>query len=200
MTTIPATATDLALASSGADAAAVVAVEQHHAELAGRLRTHVAAMLESATAGDDPFSAARRGAVSFAKGELAPHAAAEEQGLYPAAGAQDRGRLLIDGMMAEHEAIGRLVDELATTSDPLRAAAAGYALQVLFEVHLAKENELVLPLLAADPSTSLAGLLEGMHELLGGHADSAPEGSADGPHGQAHGACGCGGRTPGACC
>jgi len=193
MTTVPDTVTGLALASSGADAAAVVAVEQHHAELAGRLRAHVAAMLASAAAGGEPFAAARRGAASFAKGELAPHAAAEEQALYPAAGAQDRGRLLIDGMMAEHQAIGRLVDELATSTDPVRAAAAGYALQELFEVHLAKENELVLPLLAADPSTSLAQILEGMHELLGGHDDHSSEDSANAaPHGHGHGACGCG--------
>ena len=51
-TTAPSEATPagVAVASTGADAAAVAAVEQHHAELAARLAAHVQAML--ATAGD----------------------------------------------------------------------------------------------------------------------------------------------------
>ena len=54
------------------------------------------------------------------------------------------------------------------------AAAAARALQVVFESHLAKENELVLPLLVGGPGVSVAGLLGGMHELLGGRARRRP--------------------------
>ena len=73
--------------------------------------------------------------------------------------------------------------------DPVRAAATGYALQVLFEAHLTKENDLVLPVVAADPAVSLAEILAGMHELLG--QDGSP---LSGPHshGHDHGRCGCG--------
>lgn len=71
-------------------------------------------------------------------------------------------------MLAEHKAIAQLVGEVSS-AEPVRAAAAGYALQVLFEVHLAKENQLVLPLVAGNSAVSLADILAGMHELLGGH-------------------------------
>jgi hypothetical protein len=37
----------------------------------------------------------------------------------------------------------------------------------LFEAHLWKENELLVPALVADPSVDLGRLLSGMHELVG---------------------------------
>jgi iron-sulfur cluster repair protein YtfE (RIC family) len=190
-TTVPSrpAPTGVAVASSQADAAAVAAVEQHHAELAGRLTAHVQAML--ATAGDPAaFAPVRAAAGAFCTGELAPHAAAEEKALYPAAATSEAARLLVEGMVAEHAVISRLVTELTVEPDPVRAAAAGYALKVLFEAHLAKENELVLPVVAADPAVSLAGVLEGMHELLGPdeHDDAGPAGRA----GCGCGGCGCG--------
>lgn len=190
MTTLP-RPVDVAVASSPADAAAVAAVEQHHAELAGTLGAHVAALLTTAAAGGDAFATARERAGAFLHGELAPHAAAEEQALYPAAATSERAALLIEGMLAEHGAIARLVGEVTTVDDPVRAAAAGYALQVLFDVHLAKENELVLPVVAGDPATSLADILAGMHELLGGHEEPGTE-PAVAAHGPAHHGCGCG--------
>ncbi|MFZ2172690.1 MAG: DUF2249 domain-containing protein, partial [Rhodococcus sp. (in: high G+C Gram-positive bacteria)] len=65
--------------------------------------------------------------------------------------------------------------------------AAGHALRVLFESHLVKENEQILPVVAGDPAVSLAGITLGMHELLGagGHDhehDSAPEETGCGGH------------------
>jgi len=179
--------TDVEVATSAQDAAAVQAVRQHHAELADALAARVEALLATAAAGGEPFEDARRGALDFLAGELAPHAAAEEVALYPAAAAA--ARLLIDGMLAEHKVILRLVDQLTTADDPVRAAATGYALQVLFEAHLTKENDLVLPVVAADPAVSLAEILAGMHELLGrdGSPDSGPH-----SHGHDHGRCGCG--------
>jgi len=181
--------TDVVVAMSAQDAAAVQAVRQHHAELAGALAVRVEALLATADAGGEPFEDARRRALDFLAGELAPHAQAEEVALYPAAAASAAARLLIDGMLAEHRVILRLVDQLTTADDPVRAAATGYALQVLFEAHLTKENDLVLPVVAADPAVSLAEILAGMHELLGrdGSPDSGPH-----SHGHDHGRCGCG--------
>jgi uncharacterized protein (DUF2249 family) len=52
----------------------------------------------------------------------------------------------------------------------------------LFESHLVKENEQILPLLAASGEVSLAVVLEGMHELLGGGGqvdDGGRAGSVD---------------------
>jgi hypothetical protein len=185
--TTVATPADVVVATSAADAAAVRAVEQHHAELAGRLGAHVDAML-AAAADQARFGPARAAAVAFCTGELAPHAAAEEQALYPAAARVERARLLVDGMVAEHVVIHQLVAELADTPDAVRAAAAGYALKVLFDAHLAKENDLVLPVVAADPSVSLAGILDGMHELLGADGHDGQHGE----HEQPTHACGCG--------
>jgi hypothetical protein len=155
-----------------ADESAVRAVEQHHAELARGLGERVDAMLATAAAGGDGFENARRRTANFLETELAPHARAEEAALYPAAAASEPARLLVDGMVAEHRVIFGLADEVATTADPVRAAAAAYALKALFEAHLAKENDLVLPVVVADPERSLADVLAGMYELLG-HADGS---------------------------
>ena len=92
-----------------------------------------------------------------------------EKTLYPAAAGFDRARLLVDAMVAEHGVITGLVEELAAAGDGVRAAAAGRALRAVFDTHLVKENEQVLPLLAQAPDVDLAGLLGGIHELLGGH-------------------------------
>jgi uncharacterized protein (DUF2249 family) len=62
---------------------------------------------------------------------------------------------------------------------------------VLFDTHLAKENDLVLPVVAADPAISLAGVLAGMHELLG---EVEHEHDAATHQGPATGTCGCGGH------
>lgn len=191
----PGAVTDVVVASTADDAAAVEAVRQHHAELAGRLSAHVDALLGAAAAPvGTGFTQARAAALAFLSDDLVPHAAAEERALYPAAAQSDRLRVLVDAMLAEHRVLVGLVEELRTAEEPVRAAATGHALRVLFDVHLSKENDLVLPTVAADPAVSLAGVLEGMHQLLGG------AGHSHGPHvdtaepAPAVGGCGCGGH------
>ncbi len=190
---------NLVIASNEADAAAVAAVEQHHAEMAGVLAVAVERLLTAVSRRDEGSAAAARDAlVSWCRNELVPHALAEEKAMYPAAHAKDEGRLLVDGMLAEHASITRLVGEVATAPDVVRAAAAARALEVLFGSHLGKENEQVLPLLSASPDVSVADLLGGMHELLGGHAEggepSDPEAAPEAAHGHGAGghSCGCG--------
>lgn len=177
---------DIVLATSAADAEAVAAVERHHAELAGALAALAERVIGAAAgAGSSSAEAARRALVEWCEQELVPHALAEEKGMYPAAHATVEGRLLVDSMLGEHVVIIDLVREVAEASTAVGAAAAARALVVMFDNHLAKENELVLPLLAASPDVSVAGLLEGMHELLGG--DSATSEGGCGGH-----TCGCG--------
>lgn len=188
---------NVVIASNQADARAAEAVEQHHAQMAGTLAARVEALVRAAAAGEyDAASASRAQLVSWCEHELVPHALAEEKAMYPAAQAKPEGRLLVEGMLAEHAVITGLVQEIGSTMDPVRAAAAAKALQVAFDTHLAKENELVLPLLVAAPDVSVAELLGGMHELLGGaeghqHADAAPAGAHEAAH-----ACGCGETDP----
>lgn len=186
----------LSIASTEADAAAVTAVEQHHAQLAGALAAHVERLTGAASRGDrDTADDARTALVAWCRHELVPHAAAEEDAMYPAAHAMAEGRLLVNSMIDEHHVITGLVAELDETADPVRAAALATSLRVMFDSHLAKENELVLPLLAGSPDVSVAALLDGMHELLGGgehgdHDHAAAGHDTDGGHG-VHG-CACG--------
>jgi uncharacterized protein (DUF2249 family) len=174
------------IASNEAEAAAVAAVEQHHAQLSGALRLRVEALVGAVATGDRAAERERRELVEWCNRELVPHALAEEKALYPAAQMKGEARLLVDGMLDEHRVITGLVGEISAASDLVRAAAAGHALRVMFAAHLAKENELILPLLAAAPDVALADLLAGMHELLGGdesaHVEHAAAGHSCGCH------------------
>lgn len=183
---------NVVIASNEADARAAEAVEQHHAQMAGTLAARVEALVSAAGRNEELAGAARAELVEWCERELVPHALAEEGTMYPAARARTEGRLLVDGMLEEHKVITGLVREVADSADPVRAAAAAKALAVMFDSHLAKENDLVLPLLVAAPDVSVADLLGGMHELLGGGADHDHGDHGHGQqghegHGHAHG-------------
>lgn len=180
--------TDVVIAPSEADAQAADAVQQHHAQMSGVLTGLVEGLI-GAVARPDAAEDARRRLSAWCEGELMPHALAEEATLYPAARSTVEGRLLVEGMLAEHETIGALVRSLgAGSGDVVRAATTAAALRAVFESHLAKENDLVLPLLLRTPGVSVAELLGGMHELLG-----EDDGTAHAEAGEA--ASGCGGHT-----
>jgi uncharacterized protein (DUF2249 family)/iron-sulfur cluster repair protein YtfE (RIC family) len=192
------------VATSAADAQAAEAVKDHHAQLAGALAVQVEALVDRAARGDLPGSAAAAKAlVGWCEAELIPHALAEEQAMYPKAHEDPRARLLVDAMIAEHRVILELVAAIRSSTGPVRAAANAQALLTLFDSHLVKENEQILPLLAGSSEVSLADILGGMHELLGGHEhDAGAEStqttqSADGATGGGCGGeCGCGEQDP----
>ncbi|MGW2745555.1 DUF2249 domain-containing protein [Streptomyces sp. NPDC001450] len=189
------------LASAPEDATALAAAEEHHARLAGELAGRVAMLLTAAERDADAAERIRAGLVAFCERELLPHAAAEESTLYPAARHLPDSRLLVESLIAEHSCLMALVDALRAAPTPFGAAAEARALQVLFEEHVAKENGLVLPLLAVAPDVSLATLLG---ELSEGSARRTPTGGTTGSpdtvgdetveNGGCGGACGCGGR------
>ena len=189
-TTTPKPTTDVVVATSADDSAAVEAVKAHHAELSGQLHVLTEHVLTTSTGDSAAFEESRTRLLAFCTRDLVPHAGAEEKALYPAAATSEPARLLIDSMLDEHQLIHRLVEQVRTKSEPARATAAAYALRVVFDSHLAKENDLVLPVIAADPRTSLAEILHGMHELLGGNAEDeqTPPGQSAGDDGS----CGCG--------
>jgi uncharacterized protein (DUF2249 family) len=168
--------TPVELATSRQDAEAADAVRAHHAALSGALALRTATLLAAAGAGD-PAAAerARHDLATWCRRELVPHAVAEESAMYPSGRALPEGRLLVEGMLAEHTVLTGLVDEVEGATDPVVAAAGARALQVVFDAHLAKENDLLLPLLLAAPAVSVAELLGGMHDLLGGHDGPAAE-------------------------
>ncbi|UQU67820.1 DUF2249 domain-containing protein [Couchioplanes caeruleus] len=176
---------------SQSDRTAAAAVVAHHEQLAAALTRQVAELVEAAAIGSLRRTWAVRDAlVGWVHTELLPHAYAEEEALYPAAARRPEAKLLVDGMLGEHRAIAELVTELETTPSPVAAAAAARALRAVFEAHLAKENELIVPVLVEAGDVDLAALLAGMHELLG--EDDTPAGSGSGC---GCGGCGCGGNS-----
>jgi uncharacterized protein (DUF2249 family)/iron-sulfur cluster repair protein YtfE (RIC family) len=179
------------VATSAADAEAVEAVKSHHAQLSGALAVQVEALLDAASRGDlRGAGAASDALVNWCQAELIPHAVAEEETVYPKAREDPRARLLVDAMLAEHRDLIALVEAIGKATAPVRAAANAQALQSLFESHLVKENEQILPLLAGSSDVSLAEILGGMHALLGGHDEGE---NAEGGCG---GQCGCGEQDP----
>ncbi|HEX6074356.1 MAG TPA: hemerythrin domain-containing protein [Micromonosporaceae bacterium] len=160
-------------AAQAADRRAAEAVVRHHAQLAQTLSTHTARLLEAADRADaQRVREVREDLVKWLHADLLPHAQAEESTLYREAAARPEGALLIDGMLNEHQAITALIRELENATAPVRVAAAARALDAMFASHLGKENDLVVPLLVRADDVSVAALLEGMHELIGGPGES----------------------------
>ncbi len=171
-----------------ANAFAARAVVGHHAQLAAGVDQRVDALVRHV---DSQYllkaEDARQDLLGYLRREILPHAKAEEEKLYPPAAALVDGRLLVEGMIEEHRQLTALLTELADAESPVRAAAAARAFAALFAVHLAKENNLVLPLLVATPEIALSQVLAGMHELLGDEEAGAVD------EGCGCGGCGCGG-------
>lgn len=179
------------VAANAADAQAVETVKNHHAHLAGALAVHVESLVQAAARGDLPAAhGAASDLVQWCEAELIPHALAEERAMYPPAHQDPRATLLVDAMLTEHRDLTALVEAIARSVEPVRAAASATALRSLFDSHLIKENEQILPLLAESSTVSLADILDGMHELLGaGDQVEAVKTYAD-----ADAECGCGGE------
>lgn len=179
------------IASSEQDAAAVEAVKQHHAQMAGALSALAGRVAAAAT--EPAALEARDELVRWAENDLVPHAKAEEAAMYPLAHQDSRARLLVDAMLVEHELIVGLVKSLREATGQVQAAAEARALAVTFESHLAKENDQILPLLAESPGVSLSDALAGMHELLGGHdSHESRESQEDAQSSGCDGSCSCG--------
>ncbi|HEY3485960.1 MAG TPA: hemerythrin domain-containing protein [Ilumatobacteraceae bacterium] len=98
--------------------------------------------------------------VAFLRGHLVPHASAEEDVLYPAVeeamGAPDATAT----MRADHEEIVKRIDRLASTADDVRTrwpdaelarslAHQLVGLAAILQLHFAKEEDVLLPVLDA---------------------------------------------------
>ena len=151
------------------------AMRTHHRVLSEQLSTRAAAVSEAVTAGR-PHQAAVASLVAYLAGEVLPHAAAEEQTIYPAAAL--RGGLIgtVNEMLAEHHTLSAAAGALTGLADG--TAAAGQARQIaeLFAAHAARENDVLLPALLADHDVDLAALLAQMHRRAEEAARAAPPG------------------------
>ncbi|KQX69362.1 DUF2249 domain-containing protein [Angustibacter sp. Root456] len=164
----------------------VDAIRRHHEQLEQAVAAGALSVRDAADRLGD-VAPARDALVLLLLQEVLPHAAAEESTLYDVAATLPRTELLVRAMVAEHRRLEGLVNELARARTSGAMAASAGAVRALFEAHLAKENDDLLPELVAH-DVDLARLLEGMHEILGGgHDEPAAEG------GCGCGGCGCGG-------
>ncbi|MDP4015397.1 MAG: hemerythrin domain-containing protein [Candidatus Nanopelagicales bacterium] len=178
----------ITLGSDSEESAAVAAVVRHHGAMTARVAELAGGVVDAVTDGAD-VSGAKTALVSYMRDEVLPHALAEESTLYRAAAEEDRARMLIDAMIAEHALIFVLIDCLDGAQEPGPVAAAAGAVEALFVAHVRKENDLIVPLLASLPDVSLAGLVRGLHELVG--EDDAAATGGDAGDGGAGDGCGC---------
>lgn len=189
--TDPRTDSTLLVATSAEDAAAADAIRDHHEELMGRLDNLVGAVL--AARDDREAQASRDDLVAFARGELLPHALAEEPTLYALAARTERATMLIEAMVTEHHTLAGLVDAVARAPRHTETVAAAAGMQTLFTSHVAAENDLILPLLAGDKEVSLAAALIDMQQAFAAAKEEAGAAGATAEEGcdSAGHACGC---------
>lgn len=178
--------TTIAAPASETDAAALNTITQHHAELLGTVTAHAADLLDASSSGSlEGASAARRDLVLFCRGEVLPFAIAKEDTVYAAARAVPELSVLTEALIADHRMLAELIDDLAGATTPLGASAAGHALRMLFELHTDKENDFLLPTMAAHEKVSLADAHTKLVELADELAAAATGGGGCG------GGCGC---------
>lgn len=174
---------EVVMATTAEDAAALEELRARHAEVNGRLT----ALVESLIGASGPsLSAVHRDGAEFVASALLPLLAAENGELYAPARASERTRLLADGALATVDLIETEANRLLRAEDQARAIAGAEGLRVLVAARFEVADEVLLPVVAADPSTSLAALSAKLPET--GGADAG--GQAQGGHG--HGGCSCG--------
>ncbi|HVA59033.1 MAG TPA: hemerythrin domain-containing protein [Mycobacteriales bacterium] len=135
---------------------AIAAVTTHHRHLRAAVDQRVDVLAAAARAGE-PHQPAVHDLHQLLTTEVAPHARAEEEVLYAAAGPTLRP--LVAGMIFEHETLRQLIAELDPAPDAADAVGVARAIREIFTGHVRRENELLLPALAADPGVDLVMLL-----------------------------------------
>lgn len=150
----------------------VAAIIGHHAELEATLSARVGDVVDAARRSEsaDPAVRALRALLEH---DIVPHARAEEEVLYAAA-TTPALQPLVTGMIFEHETLLGLADDLAAAATAVDAAVTAGAIRAVFVGHVRRENELLLPALAADPDVDLPTLLPAMQARFAAHrADPA---------------------------
>ena len=165
-----ATATAKATAT---DTGVLEAMLAHHEALADGVARRVVAVRVAAER-HDRYETAAAELVAYLATEVLPHAMAEEHTLYQAAAARRDLADTVAGMVDEHRTLTALAERLATADEAAAASGGAEAIGVLFAGHVARENELILPALAADAEVDLAGLLVQMHRLTEAGQDETP--------------------------
>src|SRR5437868_1359910 len=165
---------------AAAQDATFAAIKDHHARLARTMADHALTIERAVDRLGQPFERAKA-LVAFSVREVLPHAVAEERTLYAAGAELPEAALLVQAMVREHVILRDLVARLDQARTPGETAGAAAALNALFQAHLEKENDLVLPALI-EAGVDLAALLDGMHDILGEHTEPS-DGETEESHG-----------------
>jgi uncharacterized protein (DUF2249 family) len=152
--------TTVTIASDAADVAAAERLATHHAQLRGALDLRVQALLAAADRPGPALTTARDALVAWCLTELEAHTAATTELLLPAASDLVGLEPLVRVMVQENGARRELVARLEGEEEPIRLVADAGALRAAVGSHLAKADDLLVPALAADRSTSLADLVD----------------------------------------
>ena len=153
------------------------AIHNHHQEILGTLRSHVAAIVDG-QGNADPTAL-----LAFLKGDLLPHAQGEEAHLYPAVDPLVKAYGTATAtMIIDHEYITSYIDRIAEVigSLSLQHKAGGTAvgqtnlsalqrlslqLEAVLTAHLDKEERVYIPLFEKYlPEEEQQRILNGMHE------------------------------------
>ncbi|TWP36677.1 hemerythrin domain-containing protein [Leekyejoonella antrihumi] len=137
---------------------------EHHGVLAAQLSGRTDAVVDAARRGGGDRQ--RDGLCRWYRTELIPHIVAEEHVLYAAGRSLEATCLLVAGMTEEHRALVSLVARLGVASSTVEIAAAASSAREVFALHVAKEDDLLLPALDR-AQLDLGRMLVGMHEILG---------------------------------
>jgi hypothetical protein len=143
----------------------VETIRQHHAHLVADLQAHVDLLGQDVSAGRDHHESAQEVA-ALLETQIYPHAAGEEQAIYPLAARRAELRPLVEVMIAEHRYLQSTAAAITHAADPVGAVGAAQAAATVFALHADKENDHLLPALAADPTVDLEAALGDMHRLL----------------------------------
>lgn len=138
------------------------AMRAHRQILSEQLSTRVAVVSEAVVAGR-PHQAAVAGVLAFLADEVLPHAAAEEETIYPAAAEHAELIGTVNEMVTEHTTLSAAAHALAAQADGTTAAEQARQIADLFTVHAARENDVLLRALLATDDVDLAALLAQMH-------------------------------------
>jgi uncharacterized protein (DUF2249 family) len=146
----------------------------HHRALTDHVGIRVAA-LTGALAANSAHEVPAAELVAFLAEEVLPHAIAEEHTIYRAAATRAELNQTVTEMIGEHWALASAIEQLANTPEGRQAGQQAEAIAALFEAHVAKENDVLLPSLLADEGVDVVQLLDEMHRLTDAvHEETSP--------------------------
>lgn len=145
------------------------AVEAHHDTLQRELVRRTNALFD-AVAARGAHEPAQRDLIDFLRGEVLPHAEAEEL-IFCEMAPDLQTTLLAQAMAVQQRQLAALADEVQHARTGMDAALAASALVALFMMRAEEEDTVLLPALAAS-GIDLADLLGGQPQILGELADA----------------------------